>query len=210
MLLNYLDGKIKKTKSLPSAFQPANSFLCHQQIYLMNWTDITDILKYTLPSLITFFTAYTVLRLFLSGEKERHELQVRAAHYKDSLPVRLQAFERLTIFLERITPTSLLQRVNKPGMSALELQKTLIASIRLEFEHNLSQQIYVSPEAWGIIVQVKEEMVGIINKVAGNTPDIATGKDLSRAVLEYFINNDQVMPTQKALDTLKTEVRKIY
>src|SRR6185369_7384282 len=102
----------------------------------MSWTDVLDILKYTLPSVITFFTAYTILKLFLSSEREKRELEIRAAHYKDSLPIRLQAYERLVIFLERITPSSLFQRVNKPGMSALDLQKALIANIRLEFEHN--------------------------------------------------------------------------
>jgi hypothetical protein len=177
---------------------------------MMSWTDVLDILKYILPSGITFLTAYAVLKLFLNGEKERRDIEMRAAHYKDALPIRLQAFERLVIFLERITPTSLLQRVNKPGMTALDLQRALIANIRMEFEHNLSQQIYVSHETWGMIVEVKEELVAIINKVGSNIPDTATGKDLSRAVLEYFINNDQVMPTQKALDTLKLEVRKIY
>lgn len=176
----------------------------------MSWTDVLDILKYILPSIITFLTAYVVLKLFLAGEKDRKELEVRANHYKDSLPIRLGAFERLTILLERISPTNLLQRVNKPGMSALDLQKALISNIRLEFEHNISQQIYVSPETWMMIVQVKEELVGIINKVATDIPQTATGKDLSRAILEYFISNDQVMPTQKALDTLKTEVKKIY
>ena len=95
-------------------------------------------------------------------------------------------------------------------MTSLDLQKALISNIRLEFEHNLSQQIYVSAETWIMIVQVKEELVGIINRVAAEVPQDATGKDLSRAVLEYFINNDQVMPTQKALDTLKAEVKKIY
>lgn len=176
----------------------------------MTWTDVLDILKYTLPSIITFLTAYAVLKIFVTGERDRRDLEIRAAHYKDALPIRLQAFERLVIFLERITPTSLLQRVNKSGMSALDLQKALISNIRLEFEHNLSQQIYVSHETWGMLVQVKEELVGIINKVAIGIPDHATGKDLSRAILEYFIDNDQVMPTQKALDTLKMEVRKIY
>ena len=176
----------------------------------MTWTDVLDILKYTIPSLITFLTAYAVLKIFVTGERDRRDLEIRAAHYKDALPIRLQAFERLVIFLERITPTSLLQRVNKSGMTALDLQKALISNIRLEFEHNLSQQIYVSHETWGMLVQVKEELVGIINKVALGIPDSATGKDLSRAILEYFIDNDQVMPTQKALDTLKMEVRKIY
>ena len=86
----------------------------------MNWTDVLDILKYVLPSLITFLTAYVVLKLFLSGEKDRKELEVRADHYKDALPIRLGAYERLTILLERISPTNLLQRVNKPGMTALD------------------------------------------------------------------------------------------
>jgi hypothetical protein len=177
---------------------------------MMNWTDVLDIAKYVLPSLITFLTAYAVLKIFVNGEKERKDLEMRASHYKDALPIRLQAFERLTIFLERITPTSLLQRTNKPGMNALDLQKALIANIRLEFEHNLSQQIYISHETWGVIVQVKEELVSIINKVAVQIPDQSPGKDLSRAILEYFINHEEVMPTQKALDTLKTEVKKIY
>lgn len=176
----------------------------------MNWSDVPDILKYILPSLITFLTAYVILKLFLSGERDRKELETRASHYKDSLPIRLGAYERLTILLERISPTNLLQRVNKPGMTALDLQKALISNIRLEFEHNLSQQIYVSGETWIMIVQVKEELVGIINKVAGEVSKEASGKDLSRAILEYFINNDRVMPTQKALDTLKAEVKKIY
>jgi len=176
----------------------------------MNWTDVLDILKYIIPSIITFFTAYVILKLFLGGEKDRKDLELRASHYKDSLPIRLGAFERLTILLERISPNNLLQRVNKPGMTALDLQKALISNIRMEFEHNLSQQIYISPETWMMIVQVKEELVGIINKVATDIPQTATGKDLSRAIIEYFIDNDQVMPTQKALDTLKTEVKKIY
>ncbi|MFI5135644.1 MAG: hypothetical protein ACHQD9_07305, partial [Chitinophagales bacterium] len=109
----------------------------------MNWTDVLDILKYVVPSIITFLTAYVVLKLFLGGEKDRKELEVRAAHYKDALPIRLGAYERLTLLLERITPTNLLQRVNKPGMTSLDLQKALISNIRMEFEHNLSQQIYV-------------------------------------------------------------------
>ncbi|MCS6990666.1 MAG: hypothetical protein NZL95_02265 [Chitinophagales bacterium] len=176
----------------------------------MQWADVLEILKYTVPSVVVFLTAYLLLKLFLDGERERKELEVRAARYKDSLPIRLQAYERLTLFLERINPTSLLQRVNKPGMSALELQRALIVNIRVEFEHNLSQQIYVSPEAWMQLVQVKEELISIINRVASELPDTATGKDLARALLEYFIKTEAAVPTQRALDTLKAEVKKIY
>jgi hypothetical protein len=90
------------------------------------------------------------------------------------------------------------------------VQLSLISNIRLEFEHNLSQQIYISSPAWMMIVQVKEEIVSIVNRVAADLPETATGKDLSRAIIEYFINNEQVMPTQKALDTLKTEAKKMF
>ena len=176
----------------------------------MTFNDVLDILKYTIPSLITFLTAYVILKLFVTGETRRKDLELRAAHYKDSLPLRLQAYERLTLFLERITPTAMLSRVNKPGMSARDLQLAIISNIRLEFEHNLSQQIYVSSPAWMMIVQVKEEIIAIVNRVAADLAEAATGKDLSRAIIEYFINNEQVMPTQKALDTLKSEAKKIF
>ena len=95
-------------------------------------------------------------------------------------------------------------------MSARDLQLSLISSIRLEFEHNLSQQLYVAAPVWIMIVQVKEEIISIVNRVASDLAESATGKDLSRAIIEYFINNEQVMPTQKALDSLKTEVKKIF
>lgn len=176
----------------------------------MTFNDVLDILKYTIPSLITFFTAFAILKLFVDGERKQKELELRAVHFKDSLPLRLQAYERLTLFLERITPTNMISRVNKPGMSARDVQLSLISNIRLEFEHNLSQQIYISSPAWMMIVQVKEEIVSIVNRVAADLPETATGKDLSRAIIEYFINNEQVMPTQKALDTLKTEAKKMF
>ena len=176
----------------------------------MTFNDVLDILKYTIPSLITFLTAYVILKLFVDGENKKKELELRATHYKDSLPLRLQAYERLTLFLERITPTNMISRVNKPGMSARDLQLALISNIRLEFEHNLSQQIYISAPAWLMIVQVKEEIISIVNRVSTDLPESATGKDLSRSIIEYFINTEQVMPTQKALDTLKTEARKIF
>ncbi|MBA3648492.1 MAG: hypothetical protein H0W62_08080 [Chitinophagales bacterium] len=176
----------------------------------MNWSDVLEILKYILPSLVVMLTAYLILSNFLGSQKELKQLELRVENYKTSLPVRLQAYERLTIFLERISPNNLLQRVNKAGMNARDLQLALISNIRAEFEHNLAQQIYVSAGTWLMIVQVKEEIVSIVNRISADMPETATGKDLGRGVLEYFINNEQALPTQKALDTLKAEVRKVY
>ncbi len=173
-------------------------------------TYLLEILKYTLPSLITFLTAYFILKVFLEAEHEKKQLEVRIENFKTALPIRLQAYERLALFLERISPNSLIHRVNRSGMSALDMQLELISNIRLEFEHNLAQQIYVSGPAWVQIIQVKEEIVSIINRCALDLPEGSSGKDLSRRILEYFIHNEQAIPTQSALDTLKNEVKKIY
>ena len=173
-------------------------------------TYILEILKYTFPSVVTFLTAYFILKVFLEAEHEKKQLEVRIENFKTALPIRLQAYERLALFLERISPNSLIHRVNKPGMNARDMQLALISNIRLEFEHNLAQQIYVSGPTWMQIIQVKEEIVSIINRVAVDMPETASAKDLSRRIFEYFINNEQSMPTQKALDTLKNEVKKIY
>jgi len=176
----------------------------------MVWTDILEILKYTIPAVVVLVTAYLILKTFLQAEHEKRQLEVRVENYQASLPIRLQAYERLTLFLERISPNNLIHRVNKPGMNARDLQLALISNIRMEYEHNLAQQIYVSGNTWMMIVQVKEEIVSIINRCAVELPEAAQGKELSRRILEYFINNEQAMPTQKALDTIKIEVKKIY
>jgi hypothetical protein len=176
----------------------------------MNYTDWLELAKYTVPSLIVLITAILVMRSYTRTELTRRRIELRSQHFKDSLPIRMQAYERMVLFLERITPTNLISRVNKQGMSARELHLALLSNIKAEFEHNLSQQLYVSLSVWMMIVQVKEEIVAIINQAAAQLPESATGKDLSRSIIEYFINNEQVMPTQKALDTLKTEVQKIF
>src|SRR5450432_3265237 len=176
----------------------------------MNLADWLELAKYTIPSIVVLITAVLVMKSFTRTELARRRMELRSQHFKESLPIRMQAYERMILFLERITPTNMISRVNKQGMTARELHMTLLSNMKAEFEHNLSQQLYVSSSVWMMIVQVKEEIIAIINRVAAQLPETATGKDLSRGIIEYFINNEQVMPTQKALDSLKTEVQKIF
>ncbi len=137
-------------------------------------------------------------------------MEIRSMYFRESLPIRLQAYERMTLFLERISPNNLIARLNKPDMTAHELHLTLIQNIKLEYDHNLTQQLYISPDTWIMIVQVKEELISIINRVAIDIPPQAASKELSRKIIEYFINSEQTIPTQKALNTLKHEVTKIF
>jgi hypothetical protein len=176
----------------------------------MQFTDVLEILKYTLPGLVVFAAVYYTLNSFLASENKRKNMEIRSMYFRESLPIRLQAYERMILFLERISPNNLIARVNKPDMTAHELHMTLLQNIRLEYDHNLTQQLYISPESWLMIVQVKEEIISIINRVASEVPPQATSKELSRKIIEYFINSEQTIPTQKALNTLKQEVSKIF
>ena len=171
--------------------------------------DILEIAKYVVPSVIVFLTAYLILRSFLNNKYKRRYLELKMANKKDIMPLRLQAYERLTLFLERISPGSLMQRVSKQGMSSNQLRDTLVRTIRSEFEHNLSQQIYVSPQAWVIIVTVKEELVSVINRIDTSLSDQAQAIDLSKGVMAYY-NESKKVPMQEALDKLKAEVNRLY
>jgi hypothetical protein len=165
-----------------------------------------EVIRYTVPSLVVFGTAYYLLKMFLDKEAEKVQMQMRLDVQKITLPVRMQAYERLVLLLERIEPAGLLVRSNSPGMSASQLQSALIQNIRSEFEHNLSQQLYVSTKAWEMVRNAREETIKRINTAAMKlTPD-ATATDLASLILINDIDSEQ-SAVKAALDLLKAEAR---
>ncbi|HXH19772.1 MAG TPA: hypothetical protein VNJ07_11895 [Chitinophagales bacterium] len=171
---------------------------------------ILEILKYVLPSLIVFLTAFFVLKSFFNNEMKKLEQQLRTESRKDTLPLRLQAYERLSVFLERISPVNLIPRTVQPGMTAMMLKQALLQSIRMEYEHNVSQQIYVSTNVWRTVSLVKDEIIKDINLLSASMPPEAPAKDLSKRILEYYLESEHVLPTQQALDLIKMEVKKLF
>ncbi len=169
--------------------------------------DIFYILRYTIPSIVVFLTAWFILKEFFQQENKRRHSELMSDRMKVSLPLRLQAYERLVLFLERISPNNLIVRVYKPGLTAGELQKQLIKSIRDEYTHNLSQQLYISPQAWELINRSYEECIGQINSLASDLKEDASATELSQRILETDLENS---PTRKALDYLKSEARRSF
>lgn len=165
-----------------------------------------EVLKYTVPSLVVFVTAYYLLKMFLDKETEKTQMQMRLDVQKISLPVRMQAYERLVLLLERIEPAGLLVRTNQPGMNATQLQSALIQSIRSEFEHNLSQQLYVSTKAWEMVRNAREETIKRINTAAMKLTPEATSTDLASLILINDMDAEQ-SAVKGALDLLKSEAR---
>lgn len=168
-----------------------------------------EILKYTIPSLIVLATAYVLIEKFLENERHHRNMTYKRESQGLTTPVRLQAYERLTIFLERINPSNLVTRTHKSGMSAKLLQAEMLKTIRTEYEHNLSQQVYISTGAWELIKNAKEEIIKLVNTSAINVSDEASGVDLGKLMLEVVMKTEK-MPTQVAIDYLKQEARQLF
>lgn len=170
---------------------------------------VLEILKYILPAFITFGATYFVMQKFLDNEHRKQLLLFRKESQKETTPLRLQAFERVVLFLERSALDKLVLRVYKPGMSAKLLQSQLITTINDEFNHNLTQQIYISSTSWEVVKRAKDETIKVVNLAAAQMEDTSTGNDLSKKIFEIMMKLEMA-PTQIAINQLKKEIRQIF
>ena len=170
---------------------------------------ILDFLVYLAPSLLVFFTAIVLIRKFLDREHKLKLIEMKMASQKDLLPLRLQAYERLTLYLERISPNVLLINNYESGVSVGAFQQHLLDVVRGEFEHNFAQQIYVSPAIWTVVRNAKEDIVRLINAFAEGLDANAPAHLLSQQIFEAMLKNED-FPTQRALTYLKNEVAQLF
>jgi hypothetical protein len=170
---------------------------------------VLEILKYVLPSVVVLVATVMIVNKFLVKEIERKQLAIFAQNSETTLKLRLQAYERLTIFVERMNAKSLISRYYIQQATAQDVQIAMVQGIRSEYEHNLSQQIYVSPQTWQMVRIAKEEMINIINIAYSQLGPNAVGFDLSKAVFQMIIEMESI-PTQKALDFLRKEFHLIF
>lgn len=165
----------------------------------------TDILKITIPAVIVFFTAWAVLRNLIKNDQDKRKQELVLQNSRTVTPIKLQAYERIVLFLERISLESLLVRVSTPDMTAQQLHLALLNTIRSEFEHNLSQQIYMSQQTWEVVRNARSNMIKIINSEVEKLPPDSTGMALSKRLLEKIMELDKE-PTRAAIDYVKNEV----
>lgn len=168
---------------------------------------ILEILKISASGILVLIMAYVILdRFFKNAERKRYfEMKKEAA--KALNPVRLTAYERLALLLERINPESLIVRVQTPGMSAKMLHLALITTVREEFDHNVTQQIYVSNNVWLMVKGAKENLLQVINTIASQMPDNVPAIDLAKLIIEKYNEGEGSTPIQAALEGVKQEVR---
>lgn len=164
-----------------------------------------DILKISVPGLLVLITAWIVLRFLFRNDQDKRRQELIMQNSRTVTPIKLQAYERIVLFLERISLESLLVRVSSPSMTAAQLHSALLTTIRSEFEHNLSQQIYMSPQAWEVVRNARSNIIKLINTQFEKSPAPASGMDLSKRLLEAVMEMD-VEPTRAAIDYIKGEV----
>ncbi|MCZ2101750.1 MAG: hypothetical protein LC107_09455 [Chitinophagales bacterium] len=128
-----------------------------------------DVLKYTIPALIVFATVFYLFRNFLNQQYQIEALKFRQSQNKEVLPLRLQAYERLMMFCERMNIDNLAYRLSSSEMTVMDLKQAMLIAIQQEYEHNVSQQVYISDKLWEIIHLVKEQVQSVILESDGST-----------------------------------------
>lgn len=169
---------------------------------------VYDLLKITLPAALVLYLAYLLVRSFLQKQLDEIAFTVRQKNQEVITPIRLQAYERIALLLERITPANLLSRLSNSEYSAEEFQQILVHEIRNEFNHNLSQQVYMSDSAWTYVTTAVEQTISLVNSSAGVLGGEAKGIDLARTVLEASAGETDT--SKEALTFIKSEIQEIF
>ncbi|MBT8271877.1 MAG: hypothetical protein HKO90_01185 [Flavobacteriaceae bacterium] len=173
----------------------------------MELSKIFELLLYAVPTLITGIIAFYFFREHTRNEDGRRRFLLHKDLQVNSLPVRLQAYERMVLFLERISPNKLIIRVKPTSSDKDTYESLIIATIEQEYEHNLSQQIYMSDECWNIITAAKSATIQLIRK-AGLPEKVDTADKLREVVLTEML--EKRPPSDAALTYIKQEVSDLW
>lgn len=170
-------------------------------------SEILGYLSYLLPAVIVGGIAYYFFKIYTEHEREIRHMELRKENRSDLLPLKLQAYERLTLFLERISPGQLLPRVKPVGNNKHDYENLLIANIEQEFEHNLVQQVYVSPRCWNAIRASKNATISLIRNKNMNEK-ITSANKLREAILTDLL--DKTSPSDTGIAFVKDEVSNLW
>ena len=165
---------------------------------------ILESIAYILPAAVTGFVAYYMFNGFLNHQNNQKQIELIAIRKKESLPTKLQAYERMLLFCERITPVKMLIRIQPLSKNTNEYVQLLIANIEQEFEHNLVQQLYISDEAWNSVLSVKKIIIDEIKIIAQNSGSITEFRE------KIILNSSNSETKIQIINSiLKKEVKKL-
>lgn len=176
----------------------------------MKTTEILlELLKYIVPAGLVLGAVAVVLRENRQKAEMKERYRVLKGTLDQIVPLKLQAYERAILFLERISPENLLLRVGGHDKTVQLFQMQLTMEIRAEFEHNISQQLYIESESWGVLVRAKEQIIALIHQVAKTLPADAVGSELTKRVLNEMVKQESV-PAREGIVRLKQDVSRMF
>jgi hypothetical protein len=174
---------------------------------MISFSEFLNYLAYLLPALIAGGIGYYFFKTYVDHQKEMQYLALRKENRSEVLPLRLQAFERLVLFLERISPGQLLSRVKPVGDNKYDYENLLIASIEQEFEHNLVQQVYVSQKCWDAVKASKNSTISLIRHT--NMSDkITNAQKLREVILTDLLEKSS--PSDTGIAYVKNEIKQLF
>ena len=166
--------------------------------------NLPELLALSLPTIIMGIVAYYFINLYLKSVKQQQQFQALQQRKKEGLPIKLQAYERMMLFCERINPIKLLLRIQPIDTSTEGYLQLVLQNIEQEFEHNAVQQLYISENSWNIIITAKTAVINQLNQTAKKSSDAA---DLRKQLLQQYESKEP--PTEAAISFIKNEVRKL-
>ena len=169
--------------------------------------NILEILQYSIPALVTGFVAYYFFNTYVHSENRRQKIELIRDKKKEILPIRLQAYERMTLVMERINPSKLLIRITPTSEDKELYKQKLLISIEQEFEHNLSQQMYVSDACWSALVAAKNATSRLIVSIAKDSK-INSSQELREEILKKMI--ETTPPSNTGIAFIKEEVKELF
>ena len=159
---------------------------------------------YILPAAVTGLVSYYMFNKLISKQKPKSRMEILAQKSKDTLPIKLQAYERMLLFCERINPVKILVRVKPISENTQDYLQLLIANVEQDFEHNLVQQIYISDDTWTAILAAKNTVINKLRQVAETSK---SANELRENVIVYY--SKTLPPTDTAVSFIKNEVKKL-
>lgn len=168
---------------------------------------LLEIATYTLPAIITGGVAFGLLHKFFKNEENKRKFELLRENQRLGLPIRLQAYERIVLFLERINPINLMMRVKPNSLDPQSYATLLVHTIQTEYEHNIAQQIYFTQESWEIILKAKNSIITQIRRFSIEG-EVASGEELRTKLLQELTQTESASAV--AISFIKEELKRVF
>lgn len=177
---------------------------------MISVTYFLDIIKLVIAGVLVFFIAWLIVKAYLQEVNNNKSIEIRKLTVEKTLHLRLQAYERVILFIERINPENMFIRLHISGMTAEDMQRVILTEVRAEYQHNITQQLYVSSGSWILLRKLKDDTIGMINNALKSLPPHSSGMDLSKAILHYLSEQESENPYELALAVIKRDIQLLF